>query len=146
MQSEASSPEAYLAELDGGRCETVAALRALILANLPEGYEEAIQYGMLAYRVPSKTYVSKNGIPLVYVALASQKQYISLYLLAGCVMEGDTEWFRKAFEAAGKKLNMGKGCVRFRKLDDLALDAVATAIRKVPVDSLVNAARQGELC
>ena len=115
------------------------AVREVILENLPDGYEEIMQYGMISYIVPTailaETY---NGQPLMYAALASQKRYMSLYLTNVYSDEGSAEWFRERYEASGKKLNMGKSCVRFRKLEDLPLDVVGEAIALTPMNEFLE--------
>ena len=143
MQSSAKSVDDYLAELDEGRRAAISAVRAVILANLPAGYQETMQYGMISYVVPlsvvAETY---NGQPLMYIALASQKQYMSLYLTT---VYGDQElaaWFKQRYLATGKKLNMGKSCVRFRKLHDLPLDLVGEVVALTPIAEFVEHTRR----
>src|SRR5690606_32559995 len=103
-----------------------------------KGYEEAMQYGMIGYCVPLSRYPDTyNGQPLGIAALASQKQYMSLYLMA---VYGDPKteaWFRDAFAKAGKKLDMGKSCVRFKTLEDLPLDVIGQAIARVSVEQYI---------
>ena len=139
MQSDATTVDDYLAELEPDRKASVAAVREVILENLPDGYEEVMQYGMISYIVPTtilaETY---NGQPLMYAALASQKRYMSLYLTNVYGDEGSAEWFRQRYAASGKKLNMGKSCVRFRKLEDLPLDVVGEAIALTPMDEFLE--------
>jgi hypothetical protein len=123
----------YLNTLPPDRREAIDAVRAVILANLPEGYEEAFNWGMLAYQVPLADYPNTyNGQPMMYAALASQKRYMSLYLMAVYGDEGQRASFEAAYEASGKRLDMGKSCVRFAKLDDLPLDVVGDAIAALP--------------
>ena len=139
MQSDAVTVEVYLSELDDDRREAVASVREAILDNLPDGYEEIMQYGMISYVVPldvlADTY---NGQPLMYIALASQKQYMSLYLTNVYGDESVEKWFKERYLATGKKLNMGKSCVRFRKLDDLPLELVAEVVARTPIDEFVT--------
>jgi hypothetical protein len=139
VQSDAVTVEEYLSGLDDGRREAVGAVRRVILANLPDGYEEIMQYGMISYVVPldvlADTY---NGQPLMYIALASQKQYMSLYLTNVYGDESVEKWFKERYLATGKKLNMGKSCVRFRKLEDLPLELVAEVVARTPIDEFVT--------
>lgn len=139
MQSDATTAEKYLSELDDDRRAAVSAVRDVILANLPDGYEEAMQYGMISYVVPlsvlAETY---NGQPLMYIALASQKQYMSLYLTNVYGDESVEKWFKERYLATGKKLNMGKSCLRFRNLDDLPLDLVAEVVARTTIDEFVD--------
>ncbi|GAA0261088.1 DUF1801 domain-containing protein [Saccharothrix mutabilis subsp. mutabilis] len=145
VRSQASTVEAYLDELPADRREAVAAVRAVVLANLPEGYEEAMAWGMITYSVPlSRSGKTYNGQPLGYVALAAQKNHLSLYLMG---VYGDREQeFRAEFEATGRKLDMGRSCVRFRKADDLPLDVIGREVARHSVDDFlakVRAARGG---
>ena len=142
MQSDAKTPEEYLTELEPKRREAISAVRDVILDNLPDGYEEVMQYGMISYVVPFSAYPETyNGQPLMYIALASQKQYMSLYLTSVYADESVSEWFRERYLATGKKLNMGKSCVRFRKLEDVPLDLVAEVAALTPLDRFVEEAR-----
>ena len=131
VKSAAVTVEEYLDELASPRREAVAALRQVILDHLPEGYEEAMEFGMIGYVVPLKTYPDTyNKRPLMYAALASQKNYMSLYLMN---VYGDREteaWFTERFKASGKKLDMGKSCVHFKSLDDLPLELIGDAIAR----------------
>ncbi len=139
MQSDATTAEEYLLELDDSRREAVGAVRQVILANLPDGYEEVMQYGMISYVVPLSVLADTyNGQPLMYIALASQKQYMSLYLTNVYGDESVEKWFKERYLATGKKLNMGKSCVRFRKLGDLPLELVAEVVARTPIDEFVT--------
>lgn len=139
MQSQAQTVEAYLAELPEDRRHALEAVRRVILENLPEGYEEGMQYGMIGYYVPLSRYPKTyNGQPLSIVGLGSQKNYMSLYLMAIYGDEGAEAWFREEYRKSGKKLDMGKSCVRFKKLEDLLLPAVAQAVAMVPVENFIS--------
>lgn len=140
MKSSATTPAAYLKSLPPDRRKAIAAVRAVILKNLPKGFEEIMDFGMLTYVVPLKRYpVTYNGHPLPVAALASQKQKMSAYLM--CVYQGNPA-VKKEFEAAarkaGKKLDMGKCCVRFSSADELPLDAIGRAIARVSVDDFIR--------
>ncbi|HEV3026386.1 MAG TPA: DUF1801 domain-containing protein [Planctomycetota bacterium] len=132
MKSRAQTPDAYVKSLPPERREAISAVRATIRRNLPDGYEEIVDFGMLAYVVPLRRFPDTyNGHPLAIAALASQKQYMSVYLM--CVY-GDPAlrvWFESEFRKAGKKLDMGKSCVRFKKLDDLPLGVLGQAVARV---------------
>lgn len=150
MQSKATTVEAYLAELPEDRRAAIAAVRKVILKNLDKNYAEAMQYGMIGYAVPHTVfppgYHCDPKQPLPFAALASQKNYMSLYLMGlycGCGEPGttdaaghsttpDAKWFHDAWAKTGKKLDMGKSCIRFKKLDDLPLDVIGEAIKRVP--------------
>ena len=137
-RSTATTVEEYLAGLPGDRRETVEAVRAVVRANLPDGYQETVQFGMIAYVVPLERYPKTyNRQALQYAALASQKNYVSLYLMN---VYGDREterWFMDGYRASGKRLDMGKSCVRFRSVDDLPLDLVGEAVARTPVDEYI---------
>src|SRR5262245_33176004 len=134
----AETADGYLKELPEERREAIAAVRKVILQNLPDGYEEGIGFGMLEYRVPLERYPETyNGKPLGYVALANQKNYMSLYLM-GVYGDSDSEsWFKRSYEATGKKLDMGRSCVRFKRLDDLPLEVVGEAVARTSVDDFI---------
>jgi uncharacterized protein YdhG (YjbR/CyaY superfamily) len=139
VQSKAETVEEYLQELSPERRETVAVLRKIIVDNIPKGYKEVMQYGMIGYVVPLERYPETyNGQPLGIIALASQKNYLSLYLM-NIYSDGDTQkWFTKEYKASGKKLNMGKSCVRFKKLEDLPLDLIAKAVSRTSVNEFIK--------
>lgn len=148
MQSSAPTVDSYLATLPDERRMVVQAVRELILDNLDAGYVELMQYGMIGYAVPHSVFPSGYHCdpkqPLPFAALAAQKNYFSLYLMGlycGSTATDDTDdtaWFREAWTASGKKkLDMGKSCVRFKKLDDLALDVIAEAIRRMPAERYI---------
>lgn len=136
--SSASTVEQYLAQLPPDRRAAIARVREVVNARLPRGYEETMQYGMISWIVPrSRLAQTYNGQALVLASLGSQKQYMALYLMT---VYGDGKlgaWFKEAYRATGKKLDMGKACVRFKTLDALPLDVIGEAISKVPVDAYV---------
>jgi uncharacterized protein YdhG (YjbR/CyaY superfamily) len=132
MQSKAATVRQYLAELPADRRAMLEEVRAVVRKNLDPGFEETMQYGMIAYVVPYRVYPPGYHCnpkdPLPFICLASQKNYCSLYL--GCAYgPGREDKFRAAWAKTGKKLDMGKSCVRFKKADDLALDVIAATIR-----------------
>lgn len=146
-RSEAATVEAYLAELTEDRRAVVAAVRDRVRACLPEGYREAMNWGMISYEVPLERYPKTyNQQPLSYAALAAQKKYFALYLNGVYGDPAREARLRSAFEQAGKTLDMGKCCVRFKRLDDLALDAIEREIASLPVEAFLarhEAARAG---
>jgi hypothetical protein len=131
--------EDYLNSIPEDRKEPVRAVRKIILDNLPEGYEECFAYGMIGYVIPLKRYpVTYNKQPLMMAALASQKNYMSLYLMTVYGDKSTGEWFAGEFKKQGKKLDKGKSCIHFKKLDDLPLDVIAKAIARVPVEKYIE--------
>lgn len=138
LSSRATSVDEYLSSLPPDRREAIARLRRLILKQLPPGYEESLQFGMIGYAVPLERYPETyNGQPLLFAALASQKQYMSLYLMNVYGQQDREQRLLEAFRAAGKKLDMGKSCIRFKALDDLALDAIAQVIAGTSVSEFI---------
>jgi hypothetical protein len=142
MPSKAKTVAEYLAELPADRRAALEAVRKAILKNLDKNYEEGMQYGMIGYYVPHKIYPAGYHCdpkqPLPFVCLASQKTCMSLHL---CCMYGDStqlKWFQKAWADAGKKLDMGKACVRFKKLEDVPLEVVGEAIRRIPAKEFIK--------
>ena len=140
MKSKASTVEEYLAGLPEDRLAAIQAVRKVILKNLPKGYEEVLQYGVLGYVVPLKAfpsgYLNRKNEPLPYIALASQKNYMSIYMMS---VYGDAEAkFREEYQATGKRLDMGKCCVRFRKLEDLPLDVIGKAVARYPMKKWIE--------
>ncbi|HEX2884212.1 MAG TPA: DUF1801 domain-containing protein [Candidatus Limnocylindria bacterium] len=136
--SSARTPDEYIAALPEDRREAMQRVRDVIRDNLPPGYEEGIQFGMIGWYVPLERFGDTyNGQPLGLVALASQKQYLSLYLNS---VYGDPEteaWFRARWAQTGKKLDMGKSCLRFRRVDDLPLDVIGETIARADLDAFV---------
>ncbi|HEY4492029.1 MAG TPA: DUF1801 domain-containing protein [Acidobacteriota bacterium] len=144
MRSQATSVQKYLQSLSADRRKTIAAVRAMIRKNLPKGFEEAMNWGMITYQVPLKrlpdTY---NGQPLCYAALASQKNYMALYLMSVYADKELERWFRQQFRAAEKKLDMGKSCIRFRRLEDLPLEVIGQTIGKISLDEYIERYERG---
>lgn len=142
MGAKFSTVEAYLASLPAERRESLSTLRQLILTNLPRGYEEGMQYGMIGYFVPHRVFPAGYHCdpkqPLPFASIASQKNHMAIYL---CSLYSDCNdgplAFRDAWAKTGKKLDMGKSCIRFKKVDDLALDVIAQAIRAMPVERFI---------
>lgn len=137
----APSVAAYLAALPPDRRAALEKLRAVIRKNLDSKFEEGIQYGAIGYYVPHKVYPPGYRCdprqPLPLGGIASRKQYMTLafmHLYGGSEHE---QWFRKAWTAAGKKLDMGKCCVRFKSIDDVPLDVVGEAVRRLTADQYV---------
>ena len=136
--SKAATVDQYLAELPPERREVVSTVRDLVRRNLPKGYAETMNWGMISYELPLARYPNTyNGQPLSYVTLAAQKNYYALYLMGAYQGSDQAKQLADAFKRAGKKLDMGKACLRFKTLDDLPLDAVARTIASTPPDELV---------
>ena len=117
-------------------------MRDVVKQNLPAGYEEGVGFGMICYSVPLSAYRDTyNKQPLMYAALASQKNHLSLYLMPVYPDTALERRLRAAFAASGKKLDMGKSCIRFKRADDLPLDAIGDIVAAVPMDRWIEIAR-----
>ena len=139
VMSKATTVAEYLAELPADRRKTISTVRAVVRKSLPKGYEEGVGYGMICYTVPLATHpVTYNGQPLCYAALASQKQYCAIYLMNVYGDATSAKAFREGFKKAGKKLDMGKSCVRFKTADDLPLDVIGETIAAMPVKAFIE--------
>jgi uncharacterized protein YdhG (YjbR/CyaY superfamily) len=131
-RSEEKSVDAYLKSLPAERRAVVKTLRELVLENLPKGYEESFEWGYPTYEIPLAKYPDTyNKRPLCYAGIAAQKNHYAVYLM--CVYQDAKlrKQLEDDFAKAGKKLDMGKSCVRFKKLEDVPLPAIARAIRAV---------------
>lgn len=129
----------YLASLPDDRKPYILAVRDVILVNLPEGYQECFAYGMLAYVIPLTRYPKTyNKQPLMYAALGNQKNYMSVYLMGIYSCGAPEEWFQEGFAQAGKKLSMGKSCVRFKSSEDIPLDVIGQAIARMSVEQYIE--------
>jgi hypothetical protein len=141
MQSSAKTVGEYLKSLPADRRAAISAVRKVILANLPEGYEECMSYGMIGYVVPHRIYPAgyhcDPSLPLPFANLASQKNHMALYLMCCYGDKATDQWFRQAWAAAGKKLDMGKCCVRFKRLEDVSLEVIGQLIARVPVKKYI---------
>ena len=142
MQSKATTVDAYLAELPEERREAISSIRGVILKNLPNGYEEGMQWGMIGYYVPHSLYPAgyhcQPEEPLPVASLASQKNHMAFYGLGLYINEAQARWFVEEWKKAGKKLDMGKSCVRFKTLDDVAVDVIGRAIKRLPVEQYIE--------
>lgn len=138
MQSKAKTVAEYLKELPPDRRKEISAVRNVIKKNLPKGYKEVMQYGMMGYVIPLSEYPDTyNGQPLGMAALASQKNSMSLYLMSIYADPKTLKWFQDAFKKSGKKLDMGKSCVHFKTVEDLPLDVIGKAIALLAPEEFV---------
>lgn len=133
MQSDAASVEQYLAGLPDDRRAVITAVRDVVNANLPEGYVETMAFGMIGWVIPLEDYPDTyNKQPLAIASLASQKNHMALYLM-GLYSEGpELAWFEQQYADRGMRLDMGKSCVRFKRLDQVPLDVIGEVIAKIP--------------
>ena len=133
----ASTVAEYLAALPADRRTALSAVRKMINENLPKGYEEGMQFGMIGWYVPLSLYTAGYGdnpkVPLPLVGLASQKSGMVLHFIGLYLNPTLSTWFTSEYKKSGKKLDMGKGCVRFKKLEDLPLDVIGRTVARVSV-------------
>lgn len=128
-RSAATSVAGYLQTLPPDRRKEIEAVRAVIKKNLPKGFAETMNWGMISYEVPRATYSSTyNKQPLAYAALAAQKNYNALYLMFAYSNKATEAKLKDGFRRAGKKLDMGKSCIRFKAANDLPLDTIGELI------------------
>ena len=137
--NKAKTVKEYIDALPGDRQPTVKKLRSLVKKHLPKGYAEAIGFGAITYAVPLKALPDTyNGQPLCYAAIAAQKNYYSLYLMSAYGDSAQAKWMAEEFKKRGKKLDMGKSCLRFKSLDDLPIDVVCDVIASTPMDVYIE--------
>jgi uncharacterized protein YdhG (YjbR/CyaY superfamily) len=136
MQSKATSPEDYLNELPEDRKAAINALRKVIKKHLPKGFKEEMSYGMIGYVVPHKLY--PNGyhcdpkLPLPFMSIASQKNFIAVYHMGLYADEKLMKWFTDAYaKAVPGKLDMGKSCLRFKKTEQIPFDLIGELAAKM---------------
>lgn len=143
MQSKATSPEKYMTELPADRVEAMSTLRDAIRKNLPKGFEETMQYGMLSYVVPHRLYPAgyhcKPTDALPFISLASQKNNISFYHMGIYAVPELYNWFTTEYpKHARGKLDMGKSCVRFKKMDDIPYQLIGALVKKMNVKDWIE--------
>ena len=139
VSSKARTVADYLRGLPPERRKVVSAVRSVIRKNLPKGYRDVMGGGMINYGIPLSRYPDTyNGQPLCYAAIAAQKHHYAIYLMS-CYGDSEQEKaLRRDFEKAGKRLDMGKSCVRFGKLEDIPLAAIGKVIRSTPVEQYIR--------
>lgn len=139
MKSSATTIKEYLSDMPEDRREAITKVRDTILKNLPKGYEEAINFGMITYQVPLEVYPDTyNKKPLMYAALANQKNHMAVYLTGIYMDENLYQDFEEKYRDTGKRYDVGKSCVRFRKLDDLPLELIGESIGAISMDEFIE--------
>ncbi|MGS1077664.1 DUF1801 domain-containing protein [Pseudoxanthomonas beigongshangi] len=145
-RSDAATVDAYLAELPPERREVIATVRDAINLHLPVGYEERMNWGMISWEVPLSRYPETyNGQPLSFAALAAQKNHYALYLMCVHVDSPVEAALRHAYADAGRKLDLGKSCLRFKRLADLLLPEVLRIVAATPVDTYIARHEAGRM-
>jgi len=143
MQSKATTIEAYISGLPEDRVAQIVQVRQVILDNLPDGYEETMNWGMITYQVPTSVYPDTyNKQPLLYAALASQKNHMAVYLSGIYMFDDRAKSFHEAYKKTGKRMDVGKSCVRFKKLDDLPLELIGKTIASLPMADFVASVKK----
>jgi hypothetical protein len=142
MHNSGKTISEYINSLPSDRREAVSKVRSTILKHLPEGFEETMQYDMIAYVVPLKLYPAgylyDRHIPIPYAYLSSQKNYLALYLMA---IDGNQDletWFRNAWKKSGHNLDMKESCVRLKQIQDIPFQVIAEAIAKCSIEEFIN--------
>jgi hypothetical protein len=136
--SKAATVQEYLAELPEERRTVISTIRDLIVQNVPAGYQEMMNYGMISYAIPLERYPKTyNKQPLTYISLAAQKNYYTIYLMGAYADSEQEQWLRAEFAKRNKKFDMGKSCLRFRALDDLPLEVVGEAIASISPEAFI---------
>lgn len=143
MKIEADTPEEYIDKLPDDRKEAMIKLRATILENLPDGFEETMSYGMIGYVVPHSVYPDgyhcNPHLPLPFMSIASQKNYIALYHMGIYVNEELMDWFTGEYpNHVSSKLDMGKSCIRFKKPDQIPYELIAELTAKMTADAWIE--------
>lgn len=139
VSSKAITPAAYLASLPPERRKVIAAVRDVIRKRLPKGYVETMNWGMLAYEVPLSRYPdTSNKQPLMYLALAAQKNNYAFYMTGVSNDKALMDRLAAAYKAAGRKLDMGKSCLRFKSLDELPLDVIGDIVASTNVERRIE--------
>jgi len=143
MQSKAATPEEYVSQIADDKHEAFIQLRKTILENLPRGFEEEMSYGMIGYVVPfsiyPKGYHTKDKLPLPFLALAAQKNFIALYHMGIYANQPLLKWFTEEFPRHSKpKLDMGKGCIRFKNVSQIPYALIGELVKKMGVDEWIS--------
>lgn len=140
VSSAARTVDGYIDSLPPERRAVVSAVRDVVRRNLPDGYRESMDYGMIGYAIPLDRYANTyNGQPLCYAGIAAHKAHYSLYVMSAYGGGAKADWLKQAFARAGKRLDMGKSCVRFKSLDDLPLPAIGEFIASTTPDQFIAA-------
>lgn len=143
MTSKAQSPEEYISEIPEERKAAIEKLRAVILKNLPKGFEEGMSYGMIGYYVPHsiypKGYHCDTKLPLPFMSFASQKNSVNFYHMGIYANKELYDWFVSEYpKHSNKKLDMGKSCVRFKKVEDIPFDLIGELVQKTSVENWID--------
>jgi uncharacterized protein YdhG (YjbR/CyaY superfamily) len=143
MPSSIKTPVEYISSLPEDRKKSIQEIRKVILKNLPKGFEETINYGMLSYVVPHtiypKGYHCDPKLPLPFISLASQKNFIAFYHMGIYADKELLKWFTEEYKKhTTAKLDMGKSCIRFKNLSAIPIDLIGKLIQKITVKDWIH--------
>jgi len=143
MKIEATSPDNYIDQLPEDRQEPMRKLRAIINDNIPAGFEEAMSYGMIGYVVPHSVYPAgyhcDTKLPLPFMNIASQKNFIALYHMGIYAQPALMEWFVAEYPKHNtRKLDMGKSCIRFKKMEEIPYDLITELVQKMSMEEWIE--------
>lgn len=143
MKIEANSPDAYIAQLPEERKEVINKIRKVVLENLPKGFHEEMSYGMIGYVVPHSIYPDgyhcDPKLPLPFMSMASQKNFVAFYHMGIYAKPELQDWFVKEYPKHAKyKLDMGKSCIRFKRMDDIPFDLIGELVKKMTQEEWVE--------
>lgn len=143
MTSKATSPDQYIKELPADRKEAIVKLRAIIAKNLPKGFQETMSYGMIGYVVPHEIYPDgyhcDTKLPLPFINIASQKNFIALYHMGIYAIPDLLKWFKAEWtKQVSTKLDLGKGCMRFKKPEQIPYNLIGELVKKVSVKKWIE--------
>jgi len=136
VSSQAATVAEYLDELPEERRAVVARVRQTVLDHLPAGYQETMRWGMISYEIPLERYPDTyNGQPLAYIGLAAQKRHYALYLMGVYADSAQERRLRQVYAQRGLRLDFGKSCLRFRRLEELPMDLIAELVAATPPEA-----------
>ena len=139
VSSKETTPAAYLASLPPERRKVVAAVRAMIRKHLPDGYVETMNWGILSYEIPLSRYpVTYNKQPLAYMGLGAQKNNYVIHMMNVYAQPRLADQLAEGYKSAGKRLDMGKGCLRFKTIEDLPMDVLAGIVASTSVEEMIR--------
>lgn len=143
MKIEANSPNDYISKLPKDRQEVVSELRKVVLDNLPKGFSEEMSYGMIGYVVPHSIYPDgyhcDPKLPLPFLSIASQKNFVAFYHMGIYSDEKLLDWFVKEYpNHSNYKLDMGKSCIRFKRMNDIPYELIGELVRRISVDNWIQ--------
>lgn len=143
MQIKAESPQDYITQVSDDKREAIRKLREVIVSNLPDGFKECVNYGMIGYVVPHELfpqgYHCDPKLPLPFMSIAAQKNFVAVYHMGIYSNDKLLDWFtREHARTVSSKLDMGKGCIRYRKPDQIPYELIGTLASKMTTDDWIK--------